>query len=247
MIRIHIASLVIALISASAYAQPFITLRGMVTPSSDSTLQQELSFSVVFHTQAAPENTDEEFIRFRATDAQIILRPMPFLQSSEPQSESQVTTFQAGPPIELETVEPLIITMHFAFLEYFAPFDFWQLRMVSQLGQEFFFVNFTIDSGAFHPGMTSLPDSPTSYGSGESLLSTFVFDNRTSEEVINATSAEHADSNSGLIFYSAHLTQRSSIPDKPTSKPACFPDLNGDGVLNFQDISLYIWVFSLGC
>jgi len=247
MIRDLACSFVVFLIVASSHAQPYIALRGTVTPSSDSSLQHELSFTVLFHTQASPVNSNPDLYRFRAVDAQIVTRPMPFLQADTSGSDTQTTTFQAGPPIELEMVEPIIYPMQFAYLEYYAHLNYWQIRMESQLDQSFFLANFTIDQGAFHAGMTSLPDSPTSYGTGSSLLATFIVDDQQSSPSMEAASDEHADTSTGLILYSANLTDDNRIPDEPTNEPTCFPDINGDGALNFQDISLFLWVFSFGC
>ena len=90
---------------------------------------------------------------------------------------------------------------------------------------------------AFHSGMSSLPDNPSDW----------LPDPATTEY------SGGTDSPTGLVFWTSGSGfiwgTITYIPIQlPSPSSACSPaDINGDGVLNFFDVSAFIKMFQLGC
>ena len=216
----------ITLSSTPAFAQPYIEIDVSGSMQGQTTGYEFKRFGLraIFDAGAAPVSVGNNSIRFDGV----------WGEAFETKGLPSIAT---GSPIVIDTA-----------LEYIpADFDFIYVRSSNSYrisadvnGEYMDFV--VIDPiGSFSLAMTTLPDDLGDYQ---------VFSNGPvkydSYSSINGDigSARWEGGSGGLITGSIHATFR--YVDGPP-EPECLADVNGDGELNFFDISAYIALFSAGC
>jgi len=216
----------ITLSSTHATAQPYIEIDISGTVVTDGSLELvPFGLRAVFDAGAAPHTVDTDTVRFNAVWGEAV-------QTGALTNSSVIAPFV----LLQEPLEYLPADVELQYVE-----SAFRYQMSTDINGENiqFWVDFGFPGDAWGLSMTSLPDAPIDYQMPE----------WTGVHLYYYTIIGHADwreypqngiPNNGTILV------RVSVVDGPP-EPECIADINGDGELNFFDISAYIALFSSGC
>tara|TARA_R110000868_G_scaffold411617_1_gene706256 strand:- start:341812 stop:342501 length:690 start_codon:yes stop_codon:yes gene_type:complete len=219
-------SLCIALLSSTALAQPFIEIEVDASTEDDFVGVSIAHARIVFDAGAGKNEVDS----FDLIDAEYSLHTRSssdFAGSADPVLNEVHYTIQDmfSPSITLSETTPQML--HFGLAA----------------GPTFHF--FIIGTGPeLDPSVMTLPDDPEDY-----LVSADAINSRV--RVLIAGFDESVEMNEfgsmGVVLSrDGYIEYRVRVVDDPRVEP-CLADLNGDGSLNFLDVSLYLQMYGNGC
>lgn len=231
---IAVAIAAITLSSTHATAQPYIQIdiSGTMRDQATGDQYKPFGFRAIFDAGAAPDSVGPNSIHFNAVWGEAI------------ESSALITTTTASSPIGVLSGGYSPADVHFAYIQSSNNY-----RISAEVNGEFMDLWVTDPIGSFSLAMTSLPDdlgdyqvffgNPTLDEAGPVIFSMF---SPASGDGGNA----HWEGDCLDCHNTGTISATFRFVDGPP-EPECIADINGDGELNFFDISAYLAEFTNGC
>lgn len=222
-----LASVIVALSSSAASAQPFIEIQfkgGIpINPfGSPTPLYVTVDARAIFDAGAMPSGVLGQFTTYDAIWAEVV-NPMP---------STRFSPMTVSTP-ELHELTTAVIEHDTINNQYLVIVDAFDMQTVS--------FRVTAPMG-FSPSMTTLPDEPVGYDVDPFQLGQMVIIHTDADDIQSGVVWEYT----GFSGLNGGFTASVQVVDGPP-EPECLADINKDGQLDFFDVSAYLQLFGNGC